>query len=97
VGGSCVKVKVAFLNILAVVTLAVGQAEQSLLEDGILVIPKSGSETEAAFAVAPSQEAIFAPPVNTASSVIVRKILPACTVTGVVWRGRLPAVRAAIS
>jgi hypothetical protein len=44
VGRSCVKVKVAFLDILTVVTLAVGQAEQALLENGILAIPKSGSE-----------------------------------------------------
>jgi hypothetical protein len=90
VGRSCVKVKVAFLDILAVVTLAVGEAEQPLLEDGILAIPKSRSETEAALAVTPSQEAIFAPSVNAASRVIVRKIVPAGAARGVVFAHRAP-------
>ena len=79
VGRSSIKIEITFLDILAVVALAVGQAEQAFLEDGILAIPKSWSETEAALAVAPTEEAIFTPAVNAASRVIVRKIVPAGT------------------
>ena len=90
VSRSCVEVKITFFDILAVVTLAVGQSEQALLEDGILAIPKSGSKTEAALAVAPSEKAIFAPPVNAAARVVVRKIVPGVSVSGVVFANRSP-------
>jgi hypothetical protein len=91
VGRSCVKIKVAFLDILArVVTLAIGQAEQALFEDEILAIPKNGSETGAALAVAPSEEAIFARPINATSRVIVRKMVPGGAVRGVVFAHRAP-------
>src|SRR5215469_770261 len=90
VGGSCVKVKVAFLDIFTVVAFAVSQAEQAFLEDRIFAIPQSQSKTQAALSVAPSKQTIFAPPVNPAPRVIVREILPARTVRGIVFTHRAP-------
>ena len=42
-----VEVEVIFLHILAVIALAVGQAEQPFLEDGIFPIPEREREAEA--------------------------------------------------
>ena len=86
VGGSSVKVEVTLLHVLAVVALAVGEAEQPLLENGVLAIPQRGSEAEAALTVAPSQQAILAPAVGAAAGMVVRKIVPA----GAVGRVILP-------
>jgi len=90
VRGRGVEVKVVFLDVFAVIPLVAGEAEEALLEDGILAVPKSEGETEAALAITPPQQPIFTPPVNSAARVIMRKIVPAFAISGIVFAYRAP-------
>ena len=46
------------------VPLAVGQAEQPLLEDGILAVPQRKRETQQLFVVRDACEPVFAPTIG---------------------------------
>jgi hypothetical protein len=45
-GRRAVEVEVVLLDVLAVIALAVGEAEQALLEDRILAVPQGQGEAE---------------------------------------------------
>ena len=51
VGGGGVQVEVVLLDVLPVVALAVGQAEQALLEDGVGPVPQGQGEAQALLVV----------------------------------------------
>ena len=65
-----------FLRILAVISLGVGEPEETLFQNGIASIPKCECETEVLILVAPTCESIFAPSIGAAARVIVRKRIP---------------------
>ena len=77
-GRSAVEVKVVFLDILAVIAFAVGEAEQALLEDCVLAGPSRGAarEAEPLLIVGDSRQAIFAPAIGARAGLIVREIIP---------------------
>ena len=62
-----VEVEVVLLDVLAVVALAVGQAEQPLLEDRVLAVPQGQREAELLLVVGDAGEAVLAPAVGAAS------------------------------
>ena len=59
-----VEIKIAFLNVLAVVAFAVGQAKQTLFQDGVPAVPESESKAELLLVIGDSSEAIFTPAVG---------------------------------
>ena len=61
------------LDVLAVVALAVGQAEQPLLEDRVLAVPQRQPEVDEAVPVADPAEAVLAPPVGAGVGLIERE------------------------
>jgi hypothetical protein len=62
VGGRRVEVEVALLHVLAVIALAVREAEEPLLEDGILAVPQGQGEAEELPVVGDSPQSVLAPP-----------------------------------
>ena len=69
--GVRVEVEVVLLHVLAVVALAVGQAEQPLLEDRILAVPQRQREAEQLLVVADAGEAVLAPAVGARARLVV--------------------------
>ena len=64
VGRRAVEVEVVFLDVLAVVAFAVGQAEQPLLQDGVLAVPQGQREAEPLPVVGEACQAVLAPAVG---------------------------------
>jgi len=64
-GRRAVEVEVVLLHVLAMVRLAVGQAEQPFLEDGVLPVPQGQAETELLLVVGDARDAILAPAVGS--------------------------------
>ena len=56
VGRQGIEIEVGFLDVLAVIALLIGQAEESFLEDRIDAVPQDGRKAEAALAVREPQE-----------------------------------------
>ena len=72
-----IEVKIAFFHVLAVIALAVGEAEEPLLQNRILAVPQRQRETEPALAVGEAEQPVLAPTISAATGVVVWKILPA--------------------
>src|SRR5262252_6786388 len=64
VRGSAVDIEVVLLHVFAVIAFAVGKSEETLLQDGISLVPKGKSETEALAVVRNSSEAVFSPSIS---------------------------------
>src|SRR5581483_36795 len=78
------------LDVLAMVPLGAGEAEEPLLEDRVAAVPQSQREADAALAVADPQQAILPPAVGAAAGVIVRQVIPGVAVRRVVLAHRPP-------
>jgi hypothetical protein len=59
VGRRGIEVEVVLLHVLAVIRLAIAQAEEPLLEDRILAVPQRQRETEALLQVAETRESVL--------------------------------------
>src|SRR5262249_11356241 len=81
---------VELLDVLAVVALGAGQPEQALLEDGIAAVPQREGEAQPALAIGDAEEAVLAPAVGAAARVVVREVVPAGAVRGVVLADGAP-------
>src|SRR5581483_8494940 len=67
-----------------------GQAEQAFLENGIAPVPQCEREAEPALAVGDAEQAVFTPTVCLAAGVVVRKVVPAIAVRGIILPDRAP-------
>ena len=85
-----VEVEVVLLDVLAVVPLAVGEAEQALLQDRVPLVPERERETEALLVVGDPAEAVLAPPVGPGAGLVVREVVPGVAVLAVVLADRAP-------
>src|SRR4029078_4304190 len=74
----------------AVVPLGVGQAEQPLLEDGVLAVPQGQREAELLFVVGDAGEAVLAPPVGPGRGLVVAEVVPGVAALAVVLADRPP-------
>jgi len=83
-GGCGVEVVVELLDVLAVVSLGVGEPVDPLLEDGVLLIPEREREVQVALVVADPEDAILAPAVGPAPRLLVRERAPRVAVGRVV-------------
>src|SRR3982751_3266853 len=75
-GRGGVEIVVALLDVLAVVALAVGEAEQPLLQDRVAAVPERGRETEDLPVIADPEQAVFAPPIGAAPRDVVTERVP---------------------
>src|SRR6185437_469887 len=84
VRGRRVEVVVALFHLLAVVAFWTGETEEPFLEDRIAAIPERQPEAEPALPVGDAEETILAPTVDPAARMVVREVVPAIAVGGVV-------------
>jgi hypothetical protein len=88
--GRAVKVVVILFDVLAVVAFAVGEAEESFLEDRIVAIPEREAEAEALLVVGIAGDAVFTPAIGARTSLIVREIVPGGAIVAVVFADGAP-------
>src|SRR5207302_170724 len=79
-----------FLDVLAVIAFRVGEPEQPLLEDRIVLVPQGDREAEVLPPVADAAETVFSPPVRPRTRVIVREVVPRGSAGAVVLAHRAP-------
>ena len=96
VGRRGIEVEVVLLHILPVIALAIGQAEQSFLEDRVLLIPQGNSNALPLFVIAKTSETVLAPMVGARPRVIVREIVPCVAVRTVIFADGSPLALAEI-
>ncbi len=95
-GGRVVQIEVGFLHVLAVVAFRPAQAKQSLLQDGVALVPQGQGQTEVLVIVANPGQPIFVPAVDAAASVVVGEIAPGLSVVAVILAHRAPGAFAEI-
>ena len=79
-----VEVEVVLLHVLAVIALAVGQAEQALLEDRVLAVPEREREAEPLLVVGDAGQAVLAPVIGARARLVVAEVIPGVAVFAVV-------------
>src|SRR5438094_2245483 len=84
VGRRAVEIEVVFLDVLAVIALAVGEAEQALLHDGIDAVPEGQREAEPLLIVGDPGQAVLAPAVRARAGLIVAEVVPGVAALAVV-------------
>ena len=77
VGGGGVKVVVALLAVLAMVPLGSRQTKETLLEDGVLLVPQCHGKAETTLSITDAQQAILPPAIGTGPSMVMGKVVPA--------------------
>src|ERR1700730_18630750 len=85
-----IEIVVLLLHILAVIALAVGQAEEPLFENGIARIPQRHAQAQALLVVGKPADAVLAPAVGATPCMIVREVFPRGAVGAVVLARRAP-------
>ncbi len=85
-----VEVVVILLDVLAVVPLGTGQAEQPLLEDRVAPVPEGGGEDDELVAVAKPGDGVLAPAVRLAPRLVVRQKGPGFAISAVVFADGRP-------
>ncbi len=88
--GNAIEVEVQLLDVLAVVAFGVGQAEQPLLENGVVFVPQGQAQAPVLGLVGESGQAILAPAVGPAAGMVVGKVGPGVAVGTVVLAHRAP-------
>ena len=84
VGGCGIKGPPVLLGVLAVVALAIGQAEEAFLEPVVLPVPCGDREIEEPIAVAQPRDAVLAPAIGARMAVLEGEEGPCIAVRGVV-------------
>jgi len=82
--GGVVDVEVVFLHVFAVVTLERGEAEQSLLEMRIGLVPEGRREAEQLKPVADPGDGILTPAVGLGTGLTIREIPPGIAIRRIV-------------
>ena len=85
-----VEVEVVLLDVLAVVALAVGQAEQAFLEDRVLAVPQGQGEAEPLLVVGDAGQAVLAPAVGAGAGLVVAEVVPGVAALAVVLADGAP-------
>jgi hypothetical protein len=85
-----VQIEVVLLHVFAVVSFAIGQAEEPLLEDSIFAVPESQSKAEVLFVIGNTVEAVLAPAVRAGAGLIVGEIVPGVTTFAIFFADKFP-------
>ena len=96
VRGRRVDVEVVLLHVLAVVPLAVREAEHPLLENGIAPVPQRQREAETLPVVRDAAEAVLTPPIGPRTGLIVGEVVPGVAVLAVVLAHGAPLALAQV-
>ena len=91
-----IEVEVVFLDVFAVIALAVGQAEQPLLEDRVLAVPQREGKAQALLVVGDAGEAVLAPAIGARARLVVGEVVPGVAVVAVVLAHGSPLALAQI-
>ncbi len=75
-GRRALEIEIVFLDVLAVIAFAVGQAEGALLQDRVDAVPQRQREAEPLLVVAEAGEAVLAPAIGPRAGVVMGKIVP---------------------
>src|SRR5215472_14260709 len=87
---SGVEIVIVFLNVLAVVSFAICQAEQPLLEDWVFLIPERNSKADVLPAIANATDAVLAPAIGARTRMVVGQIVPRIAIGTVIFADRAP-------
>jgi len=82
--------KVQLLDVFTVVAFGVVEAEQTLLEDCIALVPQRQAQAPALGLVTETGQPVLAPSIGAAASVFMREVGPGVTVGAVVFAHRAP-------
>src|SRR5215831_3341504 len=85
-----VQVDVVLLDVLTVIGLAVGEAEQTFFQDRVPAIPESNREAELLLIIGDPRKAIFAPAVGAGPRLVMTKVVPRIPVRAVVFANCTP-------
>ena len=85
-----VNVEVVLLDVLTMIALGIGQAEQAFLQDRVPLVPQRQGQAQPLLVVADPGDAILAPPVRAGPGLIVAEIGPGVTVVAVILPDRAP-------
>ncbi len=85
-----VEVIVELLDVLAMVALGTGEAEEALLEVVVLPVPEGHGQAEILETVADTAKAILVPAVGTARGLVVGEVAPGLGIGAVVFANRAP-------
>ena len=96
VGRHRVEVVVELLDVLAVIALAVAEAEHALLQDRILAVPQRDGEAQSLLGVAKPADPILAPAIGAAAGMLMGQVVPGVAIGAVVLAHRAPLALAHI-
>ena len=96
VGRRAVEVEVVLLDVLAVIALAVGQAEEALLEDRVLAVPQGQGEAKPLLVVGDAGQAVLPPAVGARAGLVVGEVVPGVAALAVVLAHRAPLALAEV-
>src|SRR5262245_59386117 len=85
-----VDVEVVFLDVLAVVALAVGEPEEALLQDRVAFVPEGEGKAQPLAVVRDAPEAVLAPAISARPRLVVAEVVPRVAVHAVVFADRAP-------
>jgi hypothetical protein len=90
VGRRRVEIEVVLLDVLAVVALVAGQAEEALLQNRVAAVPQRQRETQLLVAIADAGNAVLVPAIGARARVLVRQVFPRRAGGAVVLTDRAP-------
>src|SRR3989442_5921292 len=85
-----VEVEVVLLDVLPVIALDVGEAEQSLRDDRILAVPQGQREAEKLLVVGDPGQAVFPPTIGAGARLVVAEVLPRVAAFAVILANGAP-------
>src|SRR6516162_4511224 len=85
-----VQIVIIFLDVLAVIGLAVGQTEHPFFEDRVLAVPQGQRETQPLAIVTNTAEAVLAPVIGARTGLVVAEIIPRIAVAAVILADSTP-------
>src|SRR5262249_31920922 len=89
-GRRAIQVIIILLDVLAMITLPIGQPECPLLEYRVLAVPSRQRKTQPLAIVAETSEAVLAPVISTRAGLIVAEIIPRVPIGAVVLAHSAP-------
>src|SRR3974390_2359216 len=78
------------------IALVPGQAEESLLQNRVVLVPERQSKTDHLSSVADTSDTVFIPTVSARASVVVGEILPSIAIRTVVFADGAPRALAEV-
>ena len=96
VGRHRVEVVVELLDVLAMIALAVAQAEHALLQDRVLAVPQRDGQAQVLLGVAKPADPVLAPAIGAAACLVMRQVVPGVAIGAVVLAHRAPLALAHI-